>query len=328
MRLPALVLPAALALCSTGCIKKMILDGTIEGTRTASAAFDTIGDYELARTAAQAGLVQFEGFHKLGPDNEDALFLLTKGWAGYAYGFAEDELEMAEDQNDDDLANYHRLRAKMAYDRAVFYGLELLRHKAEGFEAAKKNNDTFQKWLTSNFTDKEDAEKMFWLGYAWMARVGVMLGGDPEVGGALIAELFVGVDMMRHSVKLDESYEHYSGLIALGAYGVRPMSPASEHEEAKKHFETALAATQRKNLMVQFNYATKYACALNDKALYEKLLNEVLAAEDPDPQQRLTNAIAKRRARRWLAPRRMKEHCSFQSAPSPAPAPPPAAPPG
>src|SRR3989442_9815097 len=78
-----------------GCVKKMLINGQIEGTRQASTAFDTLGDWELAYTAASSGIVQFEGMHQLAPDNDDALFLLTKGWTGYGYGFAEDEMEDA-----------------------------------------------------------------------------------------------------------------------------------------------------------------------------------------------------------------------------------------
>jgi hypothetical protein len=57
--------------------------------------------------------------------------------------------------------------------------------------------------------------------------------------------------------------------------------------------------------LVLFNYATRYACAKADAALYTKLLEEVIAAEDPDPSLRLTNTIAQRKARRWLSPDRM-----------------------
>ncbi len=40
------------------------------------------------------------------------------------------------------------------------------------------------------------------------------------------------------------------------------------------------------------------------------MINEVLTADDPDPQQRFTNMIAKRRARRALVKSRM-EDCGF-----------------
>src|SRR5215475_8275810 len=133
--LPALLL--SLALANTGCIEKMLTNGQIEATRRASGAFDTIGDYELARSAAQAGLVQFEGMHRLAPNNEDALFMLTQGWVGYGFVFAEDDMEVAADAGDEGLVEYHKKRAKMAYDRALQYGLEHLAHEDEGFPGAR-----------------------------------------------------------------------------------------------------------------------------------------------------------------------------------------------
>src|SRR5450755_1668678 len=78
-----------------GCIETILTNGEIASTRVAAASFDTLGDYELAKVSTQAGLAQFEGMHKLAPDNEDALFLLVQGWGGYAWGFVEDEMEEA-----------------------------------------------------------------------------------------------------------------------------------------------------------------------------------------------------------------------------------------
>lgn len=299
----AAILSAALALSTTGCIKKMLLNGQIESTRKASSAIGTIGDFEMARTAAQAGLAQFEGMHRLGPDNEDALFLLTRSWVSYGYAFVEDDYEQAVDANDDDAADYQKRRARLAYDRAVFYGLELLSHRAEGFEAAKKNEESIHNWLDENFDSKEDAENLFWVGYAWLARVNLSKD-DP----AMVAELFLGVAMLEKSVALDPEYNNWSGTTALGAYHAR--TAMSELEQSKTAFETALAKSGGKNLMVPLNYAMKYACMKGDKALYEKLIGTVLSAEDPDPAQRLTNTIAKRRAKRALAKARM-ENCGF-----------------
>jgi hypothetical protein len=302
-----LLLPVCLALGSGGCIKQALVDGQIAGTREGSEAMDTVGDYELARAATQAGVSQFEGMHVLAPSNTDALFLLVKGWTGYAFGFVEDEAEAAEDAGDEDLAEYHRKRARMAYDRAVFYGLELLGHRASGFEAAKKNEQALARWLADHF-GADDVPNLFWTGYAWMARANLMKG-DEEEGPAFVAELFVGVTMLERSTALDPSYQHYSGLVALGAYHAR--TGMAELDQAKQLFDTALAKTESKNLMVPLNYATKYACVKGDSALYQQMLEKVLQAQDPDPYQRLTNAIAKRRARRWLGRKRAKEACGI-----------------
>jgi hypothetical protein len=309
--LPVLAALAFLPVASTGCIKSTLTNGQISATREASAAFDTIGDYELARSGAQSGIVQFEGMHVLAPDNADALFLLTKGWVGYGFGFVEDEMEAAADAGDEDLADYHRKRARMAYDRAVFYGLQLLDQTDHGFDAAKKNEITLSKWLSDNFTSKDDAEALFWTGYGWLARVDLMKGDDTE-GPAFIADLYIGVAMIERAVALDPTNEHYSGLIVLAAYHAR--TGMAEMDQAKQMFDTVLAKTEGKNLMVQLNYAIKYACMKGDATLYQDMINKVLQAPDPDPHQRLTNAIAKRRAKRWLGKHRVKDACGIDLA--------------
>ena len=44
------------------------------------------------------------------------------------------------------------------------------------------------------------------------------------------------------------------------------------------------------------------------------MLNKVLQATDPDPEQRMSNTVAKRRAKRWLGKRRVKDQCGFDLA--------------
>jgi len=302
--LPLVAFAAALSLTNVGCIKQMLTDGQIASTREASGVFDQMGDYELARGAAMAGLIQFEGMHKLSPSNEDALFSLTSAWVGYGFAFAEDDMEAAQDKGNDDYADYHKNRARMAYDRGVFYGLELLSHTDKGFEGAKKNVDGMKTWL-KNFSSKDDAANLFWTAYAWMARVNLEKD-DP----AMVADLYIGESMMERAVQLDPSFNHFSGIVALAAYHARDAM--DEPKDGQKLFEDELVKTQRKDMMVQLTYAQTYACISSDRALYEKLLNEVLAAGDTDPDQRLENAIAKRKAKRYLGHDRMQA-CGFDA---------------
>ena len=300
-----------LASSSLGCIDAVLADGQIAATREASSSFNALGDYELARSATQAGMVQLEGMHALRPNNDDALFMLTQGWVSYAYGFPQDEYEEATDRGDDETADYHKKRANLALGRAVFFGLELLSHRDRGFAAAKRNDELLKKWLTSHFTAKSDAPNLFWTGYAWLDRVDLNKE-DPE----LVADLFIGVDLLERSVALDPTHEHWSGTIALAAYHARP---SGEMEDAKRMFDLVLEKTQRKNLMAQLTYAQTYACLKGDRALYEQLLNEVLRSHDPDPEQRLSNTLAKRRAKRFLGRSRMAD-CGFDVQASEPPA--------
>ena len=293
---------------STSCIKSILINGQIQGTREGSRAFDKIDDFELADSAAASAIVQFEGMHFLAPGNTDALFLLVKGWTGYAYGFAEDELERAEDDGRREDADHHRRRAIGAYDHAIRYGLALIAERAKGFEEVKRADPMLRAWLDKSFAQKDDAETLFWLGYAWLARANLMKD-DAEA----IAELFVGVAMIERSVAIDPDYNHSSGLSVLAAYHAR--AAMAELDDAKKLFDEVLVKTQRKSLIVQFNYATRYACARADNGLYTKLLKEVLTAEDGVEDLRLTNTVARRRAKRWLSEKRMLDACGMDPIP-------------
>lgn len=294
---------------ASGCIKAALINGQIEGTRQASSAFDTVSDFEVAERAAASGVVQFEGMHRLSPDNTDALFLLVKGWTGYAFGFAEDAMEEAEDAGDRAASEYHKRRAVNAYARAIKYGLELLEHRAKGFDEAKSADPALKEWLKLHFTTPDDAGNLFWTAYAWIGRTN-LLKDDAEA----VANLYVGVAMMERAVEIDPAYNHYSGLVVLASYHARTAT--AELDEAKKLFDLALEKTENKALLVKFLYATKYACARADNVLYGKLLNEVIHAEDQDEELRLMNAIAWRRAKRWLGEKRTFDACSMDPAPA------------
>jgi hypothetical protein len=289
---------------TSGCLKKMLLDGQIKGTRDGSGAVNTLHDWEVARSIAQAGLGQLEGMHSLAPQNTDALFMLTRGWAGASFAFAEDDYEVAYEKGDDVMAEYHLLRARAGYERAKHYGIELLGHHAEGLQDAKQNHEKIRNWLVENFTDEDQAEDLLWAGYAWIGHVSASKD-VPEIVG----ELYVGVEMIKRSVELDETLVYATGHTILGAYHAR--TAMAELDQSKKHFDRAIELNGGKFLPTKLNYAMRYHCAKGNKADFERLLNEILAAGDELPEARLQNVVAKRRARRYLGNRIWTEECGF-----------------
>ncbi|HEX7672335.1 MAG TPA: TRAP transporter TatT component family protein [Polyangiaceae bacterium] len=298
------LLAAGLSFTTTGCLKKVLIDGQIKGTREGADASNTLHDFEVARAVARAGIGTVEGLYKLAPYNEDALFLLTRTWVGTTFAFTEDDYEVAEEQKDDQLTAYHKLRTRAGFERARFYGVQLLKTKAPGFEEATRNSETMRAYLKKNFNHASEAEDLVWISYAWIGLVGIA-SDDP----ALVADLYVGVAIAERAAELDEKMEHGMAHILLGAYHARTAQ--SEVEEAKQHFDAALKINGGKFLPTQLNLATRYYCAKSDKAAYEKTLNEVLAAGDPLPEARLANLIAKRRARRYLDNKIFQESCGF-----------------
>jgi len=115
--------------------------------------------------------------------------------------------------------------------------------------------------------------------------------------------------MVRRSVELDEKAVYATGHTILGAYHAR--TAMAELDESKKHFDRALELNGGKFLPTKLNYATRYHCAKGNKADYDRLLKEVLSSGDPLPEARLQNAIAKRRARRYLGNKIWQEECGF-----------------
>jgi hypothetical protein len=219
-------------------------------------------------------------------------------------------MERAEDEGDREATEYHRARAVRAYDRAIAYGLDLMGQNAQGFDAARKDDAALRAWLAESFSTAADGANLFWVAYAWLAR-GNLMKDHAET----VAELYVGVAILERSVALDPTYNNHAGTVVLASYHAR--SAMAELEDAKKLFDQALEKTSGTVLLVQLNYATKYACAKADAALYDKLLKEVLANEAPDPELRLMNSIARRRAKRWLDAKRMFDACSMEPAAEP-----------
>lgn len=286
---------------ASGCLDRLLLDGTLESTRKAAKAFDTLSDLEVAKEGAGSSIVQVEGMQALAPDNQDALFLLTQSWTGYASAFIEDSWEQAVDKGDDEGEAAQALRARNAYERAVKFGTMLLEARKPGFVAAQRNSDTMKAYLAG--FGKEEAENLLWVGLAWLSRGGVA-GEDP----AVVADLYVGVALIERSVELDPKLNYATGLAALGAYHAR--SPDAELDQAKDLFERALALTQRKSLTVQLMYAQNWACQSHDQKTYRALLEEVVNAGDVLPEQRLENTVAVRKAARYLGVPRLKR-CGF-----------------
>lgn len=311
------LLAGALACGLTGCVREyvmiqtgifpepMIFEDALEWTRQGAAAINTMHDFEAARGAAFGNMGTLEGMHKLVPDDENGLFLLTRAWASISYAFMDDEREAALDRNDEALASYHEARARAGFQRARFYGELLLDKKAEGFRAATRNAETLRAFLRAEVTDAEDAETLLWLGFSTVGRVAFDMD-NPEA----VADLWIGVELLEHVVRLDDRVENGSAHTMLGAYYAR--SAQSELDEARRHFDRAMQIHSGRLLTTQVTLAQRYHCMRRDKKSYDATLAAVLEAGDIFPEQRISNVIAKRRARRYVDNKFWQQDCAFE----------------
>jgi tetratricopeptide (TPR) repeat protein len=308
------LLAGAVSLCATGCVSEyvyiqtgnfpepMVFDDALSWTREASNTVNTMHDFEAAKEAAYGTMGQLEGLHLLVPDNEDGLLLLEKAWSGIAFAFMDDEREEALDHKDEQMAAYHEARARAGFKRARFYGEELIGHHAKGLKEAQRNADTLRAFLKNNFDDDKYAEQLLWYAFSIVGRVAFDLD-NPET----VSELWIGVETLEHVVKLDPKIENGTAFTMLGA----THAGLKEYDLAKADFDKALQIGEGRLVTAQLTMASRYYCPRREKKAYFDSLDAVLAAKD-FPEQRLSNVLAKRRARRYLDNKYWQQDCAFE----------------
>lgn len=271
----------------------------IEQNQATARALGTVHDFEIARRAHAASLVELEGLHELDPDNQELLYALIRAWVTETELFTTDDLEAAIDRGEASEQMYQRRRVESGFTRASFWGREWLsaRAPAVNLDAARGE---LEKALASEFADEHDAEPLLWLGQA-------LLGASSfseKLRGA--AEL-----VLDRSIALDERARFASAHMLLGRkYAIEAPS---DWERSREHFAKAEALAGNKLLLTLFYHASLYHCRQGDLAEFEALLDEVLRTSDPEPTARLENAVAKRRAQRWISSDALTGSCAFVS---------------
>lgn len=293
-------------------------------------AIERYRDPDLAGEGIPASIATMEGLLEVRPEDTELRAMLAKSYGSFGFGFLEDDMERALADDNDKLSEHYRVRASLAYTRCrelALGSLTLWQKDDGGAEGHIKQG--LPAW-TDYLKKFDDAEKhvptLFWGAYCWGRYVGI---NRDDVNA--IADLPYVTALSERVFALDDKYWGYAPhALRAGLLGTVPAQLGGKPDEAKKEFEVAIAATQGKNLMYMVVEAQIVAVALQDRALYKKLLETAIAAPiDLDVDQRLVNQLAKRRAERYLAQTDdlfpPAEPAAEPAAPPAPPAPPPAA---
>jgi hypothetical protein len=293
--LGALLLGVSLPACN---FNKFAADQTAGLLNEAAPAIDGFWDYEMAGQGTAGAIMQLEAFHSVSPDNEALTLNLAKAYVGYAAGWVESAYEIAYAAGEMEQADHQRQRARLLYERARNLALHAMRVRDKGIDAALKATDetVLVKYLAKHYQDADDVAPVFWAGLASGAAVNMSLD-DPM----MIAELPAAKALVAHAKKLDDGFFNGGAYVFLGSMeSAFPKAMGGDPEKGKALFEQGLARTGRRNHMMLVNYARVYAVNVQDRALFEQLLNEVIDAPDQGQRVRLSNKVARRRAERYL----------------------------
>jgi predicted anti-sigma-YlaC factor YlaD len=96
-------------------------------------------------------------------------------------------------------------------------------------------------------------------------------------------------------------FDHAPVALRAGLMAAAPPALGGRPADAKVELDRAIELTGRRSLLFLVTEARLIAIPLQDRALYQSLLQEVIAFDvDSYPEQRLPNLLAQRRARRYL----------------------------
>lgn len=284
------------ALLATGCnLQQFTADSTADLLKNGSVALDRESDLEFGRDALPASLKTIETFLVSSPQNEHLLLLLARGFNSYAFAFLERDLEAAQFDGSQAEVDALTRRTLLHYLRAREYGFRLLRRPALQNAALGGDEKTVVRELKD--LSAEDVPGLFWSAYAWASAINLSQN-DPD----MVAALPFIEKMMRRVIELDPGYFYSGADLFLGVYyASRPVMFGGNPDEAKLHFDAAMARHGQQNLLIPYLYGRFYGTQTQDRAFFNAMMKQVLDADvEKNPDLRLNNEVARDRARFWL----------------------------
>lgn len=254
---PSILIAAGLAV---GCAKhsatyeQAAATGTAEQSQTLLAEAMELWNGRDDAETLKASLGKFEAAYNADPSNRDAAIHLTRGW--YFLGDAKT------DDAEGKLA---------AWDTAVKWGGRCMAINAEFAGLMEKGNETERTAI--RVMTKDDAGCLYWAASA--------LGKWAKLKGfsTLLKHKDTAQAYVRRVEELDENYfysgpDRYFGAV----YAVAPSFAGGDLSKAIVRFDESIAA-QPGYLGTKVLKAELYATKMQDAALFEQLLNEVVAAD-------------------------------------------------
>jgi predicted anti-sigma-YlaC factor YlaD len=277
-----------------GCsVKSLAVNSIGNALAEGTSSFATDDDPELVREAVPFGLKTMESLLDTSPRHQGLLYATSSGFCQYAYAFLQQDADFIE-ATDLARATALRARARRLYLRGRDYGLRGLEVDFPGFrEALRRDSEAALRPL-----QKKHLRLLYWTASSWAAAMALAVNDS-----TLVADQDLPAAMMRKALALDESFELGSIHDFFISFEAGRRAAGGSIDEARRHFERALALANGRRAWPYVNYAESVAVAQQDKKAFDQSLQEALAVDpDREKSQRLSNLIAQQRAR-WLLAR-------------------------
>jgi len=220
------------------------------------------------------------------------LLAAASGFTEYSYAFIDLKAEEAK-QESVDKANELTERARKMYLRAHGYGMRGLEAKYPGFGTALDNDAV----TALKRVRKSEVPLLYWTAASLGLAISTSKGSPEMIGQLPLVEM-----MVNRIVELDETFENGAVpefLITLE--GAKSGVKLEDMEAAmRKHFDRAMEISKGKRAGTYVSFAENADEPAQNAAEFKSMLEKALAIDvDANPDTRLANVIAQKRAR-WL----------------------------
>jgi predicted anti-sigma-YlaC factor YlaD len=254
--------------------------------------YESDDDPDLVGDALPFGLKLIESLLAESPRHRSLLLAAASGFTEYSYAFVE---QRADESSTESLERSKalRARARRLYLRAHSYGVRGLELRYPGIGAALEREPA----QVLARMRKDDVPLLYWTA----ASLGLAIStskDQPE----MIAQLPAVEAMIHRVIELDESWGKGSvPEFLISIEGSRTgAKPAEKQEKMRRYFEQALEFSKGVRAGLYLSYAENASVPAQDRSQFELLLHRALDIDpDQQPEGRLANLVAQRRAR-WL----------------------------
>lgn len=267
----------------SGCqMNKLVADNMKASMDDQKASFYQEKSVRHAREAAPAMLKLLDGFIISSPENYD---LLVRG-AEMNCGFS---MLMIEGEDP--------AWASVLYMKGYDYAVRALRHKVPDIDAALAagGEDRLRDALAGE--DAGSVAPIFWAGLCLGSHMNLNL--DDVSAMANLARVLTYVNRAQ---ELDPEYFYGGPEMFLGVYyGTLGTNIGGRPDLSLEHFNNAFRISGGRFLIAKVYFARTYCVQIQDRALFESTLQEVLAApDDLDPSLALVTMAARIEAAKSL----------------------------
>jgi predicted anti-sigma-YlaC factor YlaD len=296
---PRSLIPLALAGCLllTSCsVKKYAIRQVGASLNSGSSVFESDRDIELVGGALPFSLKFVESLLAEVPNDRNLLVTACRGFTLYSYAYVDFEADklIEEDLN---AGREMRARARRLYLRGVNYGLRGLETVYPGFGEHLKRNPTEAVAVTNPKKADRDLPLLYWTA----ASLGLAISTATD-DAAMLARLPEVEALLNRAIELNPAWDE--GALYDFRVVFESSRPGSQNRPLiEESYRKALELSGGKSAGVYVSYAEAVAIPDQNVALFRDLMNNALAVDlEQDPDNRLRNALAQRRAQ-WMLDR-------------------------